>query len=100
LIRIRKSFKNIILYVYDKYSDEKEQIDNYLATIVGGSIKRIDDFTEETKLLSQNKNLTLSKNQWKTGFIYKRRNKYAESCHSGYKQEIRFNSYFVINCYY
>jgi hypothetical protein len=49
----QEKFQKHYLYVCDKYPDEKEQIDNYLATIIDGSIKRIDDFIEETKVKMQ-----------------------------------------------
>jgi hypothetical protein len=49
----QEKFQKHYLYVCDKYLDEKEQIDNYLATIIDGSIKRRDDFIEETKVKMQ-----------------------------------------------
>jgi hypothetical protein len=49
----QEEFQKHYLYVCDKYPDEKEQIDNYLAAIIDGSIRRIDDFIEETKVKIQ-----------------------------------------------
>jgi hypothetical protein len=49
----QEKFQKYYLYVCDKYPDKKEQTDNYLAAIIDGSIKRIDDFIEETKVKMQ-----------------------------------------------
>lgn len=49
----QEKFQKHYLYVCDKFPGEKEQIDNYLASVIDGSIKRIDDFIEETKVKMQ-----------------------------------------------
>jgi hypothetical protein len=49
----QEKFQKHYLYVCDKFPGEKEQIDNYLASIIDESIKRIDDFIEEAKVKMQ-----------------------------------------------
>jgi hypothetical protein len=44
----QEKFQKHYFYVCDQFPDEKEQIDNCLASVIDGSIKRTDDFIEAT----------------------------------------------------
>lgn len=48
-----EKFRKQYLYVCDKFPNEKEQIDSYLAKVVDDSIERVDTFIEETKVKMQ-----------------------------------------------
>ena len=49
----QEKFQKEYLYVCEKYPNDKEQIDNYLAKIIDNSIERVDDFIEATKVKMQ-----------------------------------------------
>ncbi|MCU6769800.1 DUF5053 domain-containing protein [Barnesiella propionica] len=49
----QEKFQKQYLYVCEKYPNDKEQIDNYLAKIIDNSIERVDDFIEATKVKMQ-----------------------------------------------
>ena len=49
----QEKFQKEYLYVCEKYPNDKEQIDNYLAKIIDNSIERVDDLIEATKVKMQ-----------------------------------------------